>query len=85
MSKFILSVGVSALLVSACASHSAALTSGQIGCPTEELKITSQDVGWSTKTWTAECRGKTFYCTYMTSYNLGSGVQCKEEMASVSK
>lgn len=65
-----------------CATHGtrAAITSGEIGCPAAEIKISDGDMGWTTNTWTANCRGKTFYCTYTSSMNLGSKTQCKEEI-----
>jgi hypothetical protein len=65
-----------------CASHGtrAAMTSGEIGCPVPEVEISEGNMGWTTNTWVAKCRGKTFYCTYTTSYNLGSRTQCKEEL-----
>jgi len=49
-----------ALLASACASHGtrSGLTSGEIGCPTNEIIISEADMGWTTNTWKANCRGK---------------------------
>jgi hypothetical protein len=76
-----------ALVVAGCATHGprAAMTSGEIGCPTSELQVSDGDMGWTTNTWKATCRGKTFYCTYTTSMNLGSRTQCKEEISAPSK
>lgn len=56
------------------------MTSGQIGCPTDEITITDdRNVPSAPRTWTAECRGKTYY------YSAHSGgddttaqVSCKE-------
>lgn len=66
--------------LSACATHGSreAQTSGLIGCPTAEVKISDKDIGWTTNTWTAECRGKTFYCTYTAA----GGTTCTESIAS---
>lgn len=48
-----------------CASYGSreALTSGLVGCAPAELKVSDGDRGWNTVTWTAQCRGETFYCT----------------------
>ena len=80
MKSLFMVVLVSTSILSGCATHGtrAALTSGQVGCPTSEIKVTEGDIGWTTNTWKAECGGITYYCTYMSSYNLGSSVQCKE-------
>lgn len=40
-----------------------ALTSGVIGCPLNEVSVTDVKTQMVTGTWTASCRGKTFYCT----------------------
>lgn len=64
MRKIILLLTVGAGLVG-CASHGEreAMTSGIIGCPTDEVKVSHVDGGWSQVTWTAACRGRVFYCT----------------------
>ncbi len=69
--------------IAGCATHGtrAAMTSGEIGCPTSEIKVSDGDMGWTTDTWTAICRGKTFFCTYTSSLNLSSRTQCKEEIS----
>ncbi|MBI2389252.1 MAG: hypothetical protein HYV09_06525 [Deltaproteobacteria bacterium] len=70
----------SALLVASTSCSPRAVTSGQIGCPASEITITNDESGWSTRTWTAHCRGKTYYC----SSHSGGGsqataqVSCKE-------
>lgn len=85
--KQVLLIVFTAMAIVGCAAHGprAAMTSGEIGCPTSELQITDGDMGWTTNTWAATCRGKTFYCTYTTSMNLGSKTQCKEEISMPSK
>lgn len=78
--KVLLSVITLCLISSGCASSGprAAYTSGQIGCSPSEIVITDGDMGWTTNTWTATCRDKTFYCTYSTSYNYASRTTCTE-------
>ena len=40
------------------------LSSGKIGCPPDEIKITNlQPPGLSPMTWVAECKGIKYYCT----------------------
>jgi len=77
--KFTILIIVS-LLFAGCASQGtrAAMTSGEIGCPVSELQISDGDMGWTTNTWTATCRDKTFFCTYTSSYNMNSRTQCTE-------
>jgi len=56
------------------------LSSGQVGCPSEEIQIANDEQGWATRTWTAECRGKLYYCTAFSSGQQGSTqVACKEK------
>lgn len=43
------------------------VSSGFIGCPPAEIAISQQQ----SLTWTAQCRGKTFYCV------VGNGTSCK--------
>lgn len=53
-------------LLAGCAAHDAwreKLTSGEIGCPPSEINIADSDRNLTTITWTAQCRGETFYCT----------------------
>ena len=54
-------------------------TSGLIGCPPEEIKITNSTYKPGANvltglTWTAECRGKIFYC----SWPVPGGPRCSE-------
>ena len=41
------------------------VTSGPVGCPASDIEITSKDTDWvgNARTWTAECHGKTYYCS----------------------
>lgn len=80
--RILVALGVTAALTG-CASHGprAAMTSGEIGCPTSEIQISEGDMGWTTNTWAAQCRGQTFYCTYTSGYNLGSRTQCRPALS----
>ncbi len=61
---------------SGCTINKEKYTSGLIGCPEEEILVTKESGGMMANTWTAECDGKTFYCTYKT----GGAVFCKESI-----
>ena len=52
-----------ACLASGCASDLARSSSGAIGCPRKEIKVSDVSVGWSQMSWVATCRGTTFYCS----------------------
>lgn len=64
-----------ALAVTGCASREE-MTSGEIGCPPNEIVITDGKMGLATNTWTATCRGKTFYCRNSDHY----GFTCAPEL-----
>ena len=76
------------------------LTAGHIGCPPSEVVTTgvSSSSGWnqSAETWMAECRGRRFVCTEVTTSSfdgdwlftsstdsVDSDVSCREELAPV--
>lgn len=63
MKRIALMVAAGALL-GGCASHGGlqAETSGRIGCSPADIEVSNKDIGWSTITWTAQCKGKTFHC-----------------------
>lgn len=46
-----------------CASTLKAVTSGQVGCSENEIEIVEDNVGFSTRTWVAECNGRTYHCS----------------------
>jgi hypothetical protein len=48
-------------------------SSGQVGCPPEEIKITEKRDGAFNLVWKAQCRGVTYFCTF------GDPTSCKEE------
>ena len=73
-----------------CRPPAATVSSGQIGCDPSSISISNQDVssgfGESTETWIAECEGKRFYCSRLTTsggkYSAGSAqVSCKEALS----
>jgi len=55
-------LGFSVILMSACVSLSA-VSSGQIGCASDDITITDDSSGMGTRKWTAECNGRRFYCS----------------------
>ena len=58
-----------------------AASSGQIGCAEKDIVITDDKVGWSSRTWTAQCHGKRFFCSSVSTGKAQSQVDCKEETA----
>jgi hypothetical protein len=51
------------------------LTSGAIGCPPSEIKISEETANvYGNHNWKAECKGRSFIC----NYHHTSGVDCKE-------
>jgi len=72
------SLGFLALAVAGCASTLPAWTSAQVGCPAEEVVIIKEETVWSTRTWTARCRGKTYSCSEHNEGQSTARVSCKE-------
>jgi hypothetical protein len=66
------------LALTGCTSFAIDQSSGQIGCPSSEISIVDDSgAGLVQRTWTAVCRGKTFYCTHtFDSHN----TSCKESL-----
>jgi hypothetical protein len=58
------------------------ISSGQIGCPPEEIRIMEEESGWVSRTWVAECRGRRFYCAEVSA---GDSAQfdCAEETSAI--
>jgi hypothetical protein len=71
-------LGILTAVVAGCASSLPAWTSAQVGCPADEVVITKEEVVWSTRTWTARCRGKTYACTEHNEGQASASVACKE-------
>lgn len=59
---------------SGCAAQLATASSGEIGCPREEIAISNQTTGWNTSSWTAECRGRAYYCS-----GIAGSISCREQ------
>ena len=53
---------VSGLMLTGC-SFIPRVTSGQIGCSEERIRVYDDSVGWSSRTWKAECDGKHYACS----------------------
>jgi len=87
-----------AAVIGACQPTRESLTAGQIGCPPSEVvtNALSSSSGWnqSAETWLAECRGRRFVCTEVTTSSfdvdwiftsstdsVDSDVSCREELA----
>ena len=63
MKKFIVTLG---LLLNACATTAdyQGVTSGRVGCPPGEIAISDEVMETGRyAAWTAECRGKKFFCS----------------------
>ena len=52
------------------------MSSGEVGCPPDQIKVTDYESGLATHSWTATCQGRTHYCSLLA----GGGAQaaCKE-------
>jgi hypothetical protein len=57
------------------------VSSGQIGCPVDQINITNEQLDWPTRTWTAQCAGRTYFCSEMMS-KAEQHVACKERAGS---
>ena len=51
------------LSLGGCAAQMQQLSAGQIGCPPDEVQISNDQTHFSSRTWEATCRGKSFMCT----------------------
>jgi hypothetical protein len=58
----VLLMAVAAVLMSSCATLQH-VSAGQTGCSPEEVAISEDQMGWNTRTWTAECKGQFFQCS----------------------
>jgi hypothetical protein len=66
---------MSVLLIGCTNAHK--MTAGLIGCPADEVEIIDHDRGLFQGSWTAKCRGRTFYCS-ATAMDGGVHGDCKE-------
>ncbi|MGZ5055816.1 MAG: hypothetical protein ACXWAT_12870, partial [Methylobacter sp.] len=55
---------------------SSSLSSGVVGCPSDDIKITNETASIrGTHEWIAECNGKLYVCSYV----YGSNTNCTEK------
>jgi hypothetical protein len=55
------------------------LSSGQIGCPPNEIQITdNRGIGEFPKSWTAQCKGKIYYCSLAAPDTKASCIEAKK-------
>src|SRR5688500_14583045 len=65
-----------ALACAGCVSIKSA-SSGQIGCAEKDITISDDTSGWGSRTWTAECHGKKFFCSAVATGNNTEQVSCR--------
>ncbi len=80
MKRLVLGLAV-AVLLGGCTNTriSRSFSSGQIGCPPDEITITNETATGPMgrlHNWEAECRGKHYIC----SYEQTAGAHCKEAL-----
>ena len=64
MKTFLATVALSGLALAACAPTSQLqLSSGRIGCATEDLVIGNVASSRNSESWSATCRGQTYFCS----------------------
>jgi len=73
-------LGLLAAGIAACVSLPA-VSSGQIGCAEDEIKISHDESGWGSRTWVAECKGKRFFCTAVVTGKDSGQVNCRDALA----
>lgn len=72
-------LGMAAILalgLTACAASNAQLrsvSSGHVGCAPDDITIENYNLGVSTSSWTAQCKGKAYYCS---GSDMLKGVSC---------
>jgi hypothetical protein len=72
-----------AILATACSSAGfyKSSSSGQIGCPEDQIEISDVSSQLRGQTWIAACKGRRFYCNSTSSSGFGSNqITCKEEL-----
>lgn len=67
-----------AFIIQACTSTTATLSASRMGCSPNEIEISNEDVGMMTRSWTAKCRGKTYYC-FKDASGYTVDIQCTED------
>jgi hypothetical protein len=84
--RALVGVLLSAVGLLGCLASRESVTAGQVGCSPSEIQISNQDssVGWieSSDTWTAQCNGRTYVCSEVTTrinHGGSSQVSCQEQ------
>lgn len=80
MCRYVDVLSVATLLLSGCVAQLQSISSGAIGCPPDEISIEDKVIGYSTVSWTAECRGQRFYCSALSSQH-STMANCRPEVA----
>lgn len=73
----LLIIALFTLPLAACAASPtdmAAVSSGQIGCSAADIAVSDAHSGISTSTWTASCKGKSYFCSASDTLK---GASCK--------
>jgi hypothetical protein len=55
--------GALGLVLCGCAADLQNASSGKIGCAPQQITIENDEVGWASRTWTAACNGKQYFCS----------------------
>jgi hypothetical protein len=75
--KYLIYAGL-AFVLAGCAAFAISESSGQIGCPEEEISIQNDSGGgFVNRTWTVTCRNRKFYCTHNFT---AATTSCKESI-----
>ena len=56
----------------------AIMSAGEVGCRPEDIEISNEKDGWTTRSWVATCKGKTFICS-ASQPDGAADVNCTEE------
>jgi hypothetical protein len=71
-------VAALALIALAGCANLASISSGQIGCPVSDITVINDSPGLNSRTWTALCNGKVYFCSGVPAGQNGMSVSCKE-------
>ncbi len=74
-------LGLAGLLLSGCfgAEALSQASAGYIGCNSQEIEITNDQVGFNQRSWDASCRGRTYHCSGVDR----TGIACQEDRPAV--
>jgi len=65
-----------ALASAACGGNLAAASSGKVGCSPSNIQISDDEQGWGSRTWTATCNGRRYYCSATAAGKNSSDISC---------